>query len=160
MAIDNATIEKLIEKAKDAKEKIEPNALNSILNNSKINRLKTPNLSSSGLKRLNCCSNCKIQLSTGNGQGPYLVLEYNPEADKWGAQSTKNPLEIFLADLTFPGLIAPGFILPGWHTLGEPYGLLMPKRAGKAFETIKTSEIDKDKYIDIIIEIGFTGNNT
>ena len=151
--IDNATIEKLIERAQEEKAKRKPDALYSILNNSKLNRMKTPRLSSSGLSGMNCCDNCQSSL---DGQGPYLVLIYKPDSDKWEAQSTKNPQEIFLADLTFPGLIAPGFILPGWHILGEPYGLLQPKRAGKRFTANKTKE-EIEKEIDIMIKIGFTG---
>jgi len=153
--IDNATIEKLIERAQEEKAKRKPDALYSILNSSKLNRMKTPRLSSSGLSGMNCCDSCNQ--SSLDGQGPYLVLSYKPDSDKWEAQSTKNNNEIFLADLTFPGLIAPGFILPGWHILGEPFGLLQPRRAGNPFNPKKYPE--KDKYITVKINLtnGFTG---
>lgn len=157
--IDSATIEKLIEKAQVEKAKRKPSALDNILNNSKLNRLKTQSLSNSGLKSVgNCCNSCENRNNNSiDGQGPYLILSYKPDSDKWEAQSTKNPQEIFLGDLTFPGLIAPGFILPGWHTIGEPYGLLQPKRSGKPF-TVETINDDKNiKYIYIKIDIGFTG---
>lgn len=153
--IDTATIEKLIERAQEEKAKRKPDALYSILNNSKLSRLRTPKLSSSGLNSRNCCNSCEYQSSL-DGQGPYLVLGYKPDCDKWEAQSTKNPQEIFLGDLTFPGLIAPGFILPGWHILGEPFGLLQPRMAGKRFTTNKLKQ-KTEKEIKIIIRIGYTG---
>lgn len=157
--IDTATIEKLIEKAQVEKAKRKPSALDTILNNSKLNRLKTQPLSKSGLKGVgNCCNSCENKNNNSiDGQGPYLILSYKPDSDKWEAQSTKNPQEIFLGDLTFPGLIAPGFILPGWHTLGEPYGLIQPKRTGKPFEA--TDNTKKTNYITITINLdsGFTG---
>lgn len=152
--IDNATIEKLIERAQEEKAKRQPDALYKILNNSKLNRLKTPKLSISGVSGMNCCDSCNQ--SSLDGQGPYLVLGYKPDCDKWEAQSTKNPQEIFLGDLTFPGLIAPGFILPGWHILGEPFGLLQPRMAGKRFTTNKLKQ-KTEKEIEIIIRIGYTG---
>lgn len=155
--IDNATIEKLIERAQEEKAKRQPDALYKILNNSKLNRLKTPKLSISGVSSINCCNSCENSQSSLDGQGPYLVLGYKPDCDKWEAQSTKNPQEIFLGDLTFPGLIAPGFILPGWHILGEPFGLLQPRMAGNPFNPKKYPE--KDKYITVKINLtnGFTG---
>lgn len=156
--IDNATIEKLIEKAQIEKAKRKPSALDTILNNSKLKRLNSPKLSSSGLKTFNCCNSCENDnQSSLDGQGPYLILSYKPDSDKWEAQSTKNPQEIFLGDLTSPGLIAPGFILPGWHTIGEPYGLIQPRRAGKQFEDNDNTK--KTNYITITINLsnGFTG---
>jgi len=156
--IDSATIEKLIERAQEEKAKRQPDALYKILNNSKLNRLKTPKLSISGVSSINCCNSCENSQSSLDGQGPYLVLSYKPDSDKWEAQSTKNNNEIFLADLTFPGLIAPGFILPGWHILGEPFGLLQPRMAGKRFTTNKLKQkTEKEIEIEIIIRIGYTG---
>ena len=151
--IDNETIEKLIEKAQEEKARRTPNALYKILNKNKLNRINTPKLSS-GLNAKDCCNECENQPI--NGQGPYLVLSYKPDSDKWEAQSTKNNNEIFLADLTFPGLIAPGFILPGWHIIGEPFGFLQPKQAGKRFITNKLKQ-KTEKEIEIIIRIGYTG---
>lgn len=149
--IDNATIEKLIEKAKEAQAKNEPTALDTILHNARLQRLKTPNLSRSGVNPVDCGLCCgESSGNNGKGQGPYLILGYNTEADRWNAQSTKNPQEIFLGELTSPGLIAPGFILPGWHVLGEPYGFLQPRKAGKPFEPSTQKEIEQ--YITVTVE--------